>query len=84
MPKKKASKVVKGAKKKAKVATKTTAPVKKKTAKAASGSKPVAAKGSVGFRLRMNPATHKQLTKMASQEGVSQNTLINKLIQDAK
>ena len=81
MPKKKVSKVVKGAKKKAKAATKTAAPVKKKTA---SGSKPVAAKGSVGFRLRMNPATHKQLTKLASQEGVSQNTLINKLIQDAK
>ena len=84
MPKKKASKVVKGAKKKAKVATKAAAPVKKKVAKAVKGPKPVAAKGSVGFRLRMNPATHKQLTKMASQEGVSQNTLINKLIQDAK
>ncbi len=85
MPKKKTSKVVKGAAtKKAKAPVKkTAAPVKKKTARAG-GPKPVAAKGSVGFRLRMNPATHKQLTKMATQNGVSQNTMINQLIQDAK
>jgi predicted HicB family RNase H-like nuclease len=69
MPKKKASKTV----------TKTAkAPAKKQT------TTPVAAKGSVGFRLRMSPATHKQLVKLAARQGISQNTLLNQLIQDAK
>jgi len=83
MPKKKTSKVVKGAAtKKAKAPVKKgVAPVKKKTAK---GPRPVPSQGSVGFRLRMAPATHKQLTKLAAQKGVSQNTMLNQLIQDAK
>ena len=86
MPKKKTSKIVKGiAKKTAKApAKKSAAPVKKKTATAKAGPKPVAAKGSVGFRLRMNPGTHKHLLKMAQQKGVSQNTMLNQLIIDAK
>jgi len=86
MPKKKTSKVVKGAAtKKAKAPVKkSAAPVKKKTATAKSGPKPVAVSGSVGFRLRMNPGTHKHLLKMAQQKGISQNTMLNQLIQDAK
>jgi len=91
MPKKKTSKVVKGAAtKKAKApAKKSVVPIKKKTtvtkvAKAATGSKPVAAKGAVGFRLRMEPGTHKQLQKMAQQKDVSINTMLNQLIKDAK
>ncbi|MCL2305885.1 MAG: hypothetical protein FWC43_11130 [Planctomycetaceae bacterium] len=86
MPKKKVRKVVKGATaKKAKAPVKKgVAPAKKKTAAAKTDSKPVAAKGSVGFRLRMAPATHKQLLKISQQKGVSQNTMLNQLIQDAK
>jgi len=88
MPKKKASKVVKGAAtKKAKAPVKkSVAPVKKKTAKVkvVAGPKPVAAKGAVGFRLRMDPGTHKQLQKMAQQKDISINTMLNQLIKDAK
>jgi len=91
MPKKKISKAVKGATtKKAKApAKKSVAPIKKKTtvtkaAKAAANPKPVAAKGAVGFRLRMDPNTHKQLQKMAQQKDVSINTMLNQLIKDAK
>jgi predicted HicB family RNase H-like nuclease len=73
MPKKKTSKSVT---KKAK------APVKKKAVQTTPT--PVAVKGAVGFRLRMAPATHKQLVKLAAQQGVSQNTVLNQLIQDAK
>jgi len=71
MPKKKTGKAVT---KKAK------APAKK----AASGTAPVAVAGSVGFRLRMSPANHKQLLKLAAQNGVSQNTMLNQLIRDTK
>jgi predicted HicB family RNase H-like nuclease len=86
MPKKKTSKVAKGAAtKKAKAPVKrSVAPVKKKTAAAKAGPKPVAAKGAVGFRLRMDPNTHKQLQKISHQKGISQNTLLNQLIKDAK
>ena len=86
MPKKKTSKVAKGAAtKKAKAPVKkSAAPVKKKTAAAKGGPKPVAVSGSVGFRLRMDPNTHKKLAKMAQQGGVSQNTMLNQLIQEKK
>ena len=78
MPKKKVAK---------KAAAKKTAPAKKaapvkKTVKRSASSVPV--KGSVGFRLRIAPETHKQLQKIAEKNGVSQNTLINQLIKDAK
>ena len=76
MPKKKASKVARSAAKK-----KAKAPVKKAAAK---GVKPVGATDVVGYRLRMNASTHKHLVKMAAQKGVSQNTMINQLIHDAK
>ena len=91
MPKKKTSKAVKGAAtKKAKAPVKkSVVPVKKKTAapKAAAVNadpKPVAVKGAVGFRLRMDTSTHKQLQKMAQQKDVSINTMLNQLIKDAK
>jgi len=58
-------------------------PVKKSVA-VKGGPKPVTVEGSVGFRLRMTPGTHKQLVKLAQQNGVSQNTMLNQLIQDTK
>ena len=74
MPKKKTSKAV--------PAKKAKAPVKKVVKSATPVAVTVA--GSVGFRLRMSPANHKQLLKLAKQNGVSQNTMLNQLIQDAK
>ena len=86
MPKKKTSKIIKGAAtKKAKAPVKkSVAPVKKKTAGIKAGPKPVAVKGAVGFRLRMDSDTHKQLQKLAQQKDVSINTMINQLIKGAK
>ena len=78
MPKKKASKTAKSA------ATKKASVKKGVAKKAVKGVKPVGAKDVVGYRLRMDPGTHKQLVKMAAQKGVSQNTMINLLIHDAK
>ena len=78
MPKKKVAK--KAAVKKAAPAKKA-APVKKA---AKSGVKPVTVKGSVGFRLRISPENHKQLKSVAEKNGVSQNTMINQLINNAK
>ena len=66
--------------------TKKATPTKKATVKkvAKSGATSVVVKGSVGVRLRMSPETRKQLQKIAEKNGVSQNTMINQLIKDAK
>ena len=73
MPKKKTTKTAKAVK---------SSPKKVSTKKASKVAK--VAKEMVGFRLRMSPSTHKQLVKMATKEGVSQNTLINNLIKETK
>ena len=84
MPKKKATKTVKASNPTPKKVVKAPTPASKKAKTTKGSSKSVATKDIVGFRLRMTPGTHKLLVKMASKEGVSQNTLINNLIKDAE
>lgn len=73
----------------AKKSAATPAPAAKKEVKASkkkssdSAMPPVPAKDAVGFRLRMTPAIHKMLKTKSEKEGVSQNTYINQLIQEA-